>query len=86
MSAITDQPQLRDFVDLREMLSRDDVRAAFPTEQSLRWFVRNHRSELVQADALIALTNRLRFHPANFQRAAVDIGRRVLLQREGIAA
>ncbi|MDY0328912.1 MAG: hypothetical protein RBR52_00265 [Thiomonas sp.] len=86
MSALNDQPQLRDFVDLREMLGRDDVRAAFPTEQSLRWFVRNHRSELVQAGALIALTNRLKFHPANFQRAAVDIGQRVLLRRDGLAA
>lgn len=86
MSATVEQPQLRDFVDLREMLSRDDVRAAFPTEQSLRWFVRNHRGELVQAGALISLTNRLRFHPANFQRAAVDIGRRVLLGREGLSA
>lgn len=84
MSATNEQPQLRDFVDLREILSRDEVRAAFPTEQSLRWFIRNHRSELVQAGALIALTNRLRFHPENFQRAAVDIGRRVLLQRDGL--
>lgn len=79
-------PPLGEFVDLRELAARDDIRATFPTEQSVRWFVRHHRSELVQAGALIALTNRLRFHPANFQRAAVDIGRRVLLQREGIAA
>lgn len=86
MLKIPDAPPLGEFVELRELAARDDIRTTFPTEQSLRWFVRNHRSELVQAGALIALTNRLKFHPANFQRAAVNIGQRVLLRRDGLAA
>lgn len=78
-------PTLGEFVDLRELATQDDVRAAFPTEQSLRWFVRHHRDELVKAGALISLANRLRFHPANFQRAAIGIGGRNVLQRGGEA-
>ena len=64
---------LDDFVDLRELLPR--VEQTFPTEQSAKWFVRQHRDELVEAGALIVLTGRLRFHPQRFKEAAVTIGR-----------
>ena len=76
-------PTLGEFVDLRELATQADVRTAFPTEQSLRWFVRHHRDELVNAGALISLANRLRFHPAAFQRVAIGIGSRNVLTRAG---
>jgi len=64
---------LDDFVDLRELLPR--VEQTFPTEQSAKWFIRQHRHELVEAGALIVLTGRLRFNPQRFKEAAVNIGR-----------
>lgn len=76
-------PTLGEFVDLRELAAMADVRATFPSEQSLRWFVRHHRSELVSAGALISLTNRLRFHPDAFRRVAIGIGSRNVLARVG---
>lgn len=66
------QCALDDFVDLRELLPR--VEQTFPSEQSLKWFVRQHRNELAESGALIVLTGRLRFHPQRFKDAAVNIG------------
>ncbi len=63
---------LDDYVDFRELLPQ--VAQTFPTEQSLKWFIRQHRNELVKAAALIVLTGRLRFHPQRFKEAAVVIG------------
>lgn len=86
MPEITAAPELGDFIELRELASRADIRAHFPTEQSLRWYVRHHRNELVEAGALISVANRLRFHPAAFARTVVSIGARNVLQRVGAAA
>jgi len=81
MNSPLDVPGLGDYVDLQEILAHPSVSRIFPTEQSLRWFVRTHREELANSGALISLTNRLKFHPATFERSVVDIGRRELLRR-----
>lgn len=65
---------LDEFVDLRALLP--SVNHTFPTPDSVKWFVRQHRAELAEAGALINITGRLRFHPERFQRSAVEIGRR----------
>jgi hypothetical protein len=70
---------LADFVDLRELLPR--VKQTFPTEQSLKWFVRQHRAELAESGALIVITGRLRFHPQRFMEAGVAIGRNQAMGR-----
>lgn len=63
---------LAEYVDMETLLP--DVRSTFPSKDSLKWFVRQHRETLAKAGALICITGRLRFHPALFQRAAVEIG------------
>lgn len=67
-------PPLDDYVDLPGLL--DKVRPAFPTEDSVRWFVRRHRDALAASGAVIIITGRMRFHPARFKQAAVEIGQR----------
>lgn len=71
----TSQPitALDEFVDLRALLPA--VKHTFPSPDSLKWFVRQHKVELAEAGALINITGRLRFHPARFGQAAVAIGR-----------
>ncbi|MDO8313911.1 MAG: hypothetical protein Q7T00_01515 [Rugosibacter sp.] len=64
---------LDEFVDLQSLLPA--VRNTFPSVDSLKWFVRQHRDELATAGALINITGRLRFHPSRFGQAAVAIGR-----------
>lgn len=64
---------LDEYVDLRTLLPT--VSRTFPSQDSLKWFIRQHKDELAQSGALITLTGRLLFHPARFQVAAVEIGR-----------
>lgn len=64
---------LADYVDLPQLLPI--VRQTFPTADSVKWFVRRHRPELVTSGAMIALTGRLLFHPKRFSEMAVEIGR-----------
>jgi hypothetical protein len=67
------------FIDLAALHQIEAVRSTFPSEQSLRWFVRQHREELACEGALICLTGRLKFNAERFQQAAVSIGMRSAL-------
>ena len=66
-------PALNDYVDLRTL--QRQVVQTFPTVESIKWFVRQHRAILVRQGALVAPTGHLRFHPQLFQQAAIEIGR-----------
>lgn len=68
----TELPPLDEYVDLQGLL--ETVKQAFPTEDSVRWFVRRHRDELAAAGAVIIITGRMRFHPTRFKQVAVEIG------------
>ncbi|MEW6414374.1 MAG: hypothetical protein AB1482_03880 [Pseudomonadota bacterium] len=70
----TDLPPLDEYVDLSGLLG--DVRQAFPTEDSVRWFVRRHRDALAAAGAVVIIAGRMRFHPGRFKQTAVVIGQR----------
>lgn len=70
----TELPTLDEFVEIDTL--QPDVSATFPTIDSLRWFVRRNRPALVERGALIIVTGRMRFHPARFKAAAVEIGQR----------
>jgi hypothetical protein len=67
-------PALGDYVDLRTLLP--SVQHTFPSHESLKWFVRQHRSDLAAAGALINITGRLRLHPDRFQAIALEIGKK----------
>ncbi len=69
----TELPTLDEFVEIDTLQS--SVSGAFPSIDSLRWFVRRNRSALVERGALIIVTGRMRFHPDRFKQAAVEIGK-----------
>jgi len=70
----TELPPLDEYVDLKSLL--DNVKQAFPTEDSVRWFVRRRRDALAESGAVIIIAGRMRFHPQRFKQAAVEIGPR----------
>lgn len=72
---------LREFLGITELLPT--VQHSFPTENSVRWFVRQHRDDLVNSGAIIEVAGRLRFHPDRFQAAALSIGRTAMLKKGG---
>lgn len=69
-----DLPSLDEYVELRTLLPV--VEQTFPSEDSIRWFVRRHRDVLAASGAVIVITGRMRFHPARFKQLAVEIGQR----------
>lgn len=68
-------PALDEYVDMPKLLQITGH--TFPSQDSLKWFIRQHRDDLADAGAVINITGRLRFHPERFQQAAADIGRRL---------
>ncbi|MBW6495855.1 MAG: hypothetical protein K0B16_15080 [Burkholderiaceae bacterium] len=71
---VTELPPLDEYVELQDLLG--SVKQAFPTEDSVRWFVRRNRDALASSGALIIITGRMRYHPARFKQAAVEIGQK----------
>jgi hypothetical protein len=71
-----DAPRLTELVTkqkLQEMLS-----AIFPSENALDWELRQHRAAYVEGGAMYQVARRLLFYPPNFERVALDIGRKKL--------
>lgn len=60
---------LRPLPDYRQ--SREHV---FRSEQSLQWFVRRHKSRLVDAGALIMLSGRWHVVPSRFDAIVLEAG------------
>lgn len=52
-------------------------RHLFPTDESIRWFVRRHKLELIQAGALLMVSGRWLADPAILDEKVVEIGRRI---------
>ena len=49
--------------------------------ESLRWFERQHRAELIQCGAILMPNGRKLIDPAAFDRAVVEIGKRMASAR-----
>lgn len=49
----------------------------FPGVESLRWFERQHRAELIERGAILMPAGRKLVDPAAFDRAVVEIGKRL---------
>ncbi len=65
------------FLDLQTLPQyRVDRSHVFPSDESLRWFVRQNKSELIERRALVAPTGRKMAQPAEFDLAVVEIGAR----------
>lgn len=52
----------------------------FPSIQSVRWFLRNHRQALVQADAVVMLNRRYLVVPGAFDAYAMQSARETALK------
>ena len=50
-------------------------RTFFPSEGSLSWFVRTHRSRLVEDGALLLMRGAWHVHEERFERAMLEIAR-----------
>jgi hypothetical protein len=53
----------------------------FKSDESLRWFIRQHHAELVELGALVAPTGRQMAVPEKFDAAVVAIGGRMAATR-----
>lgn len=65
------------FSHLRELRQYQAERAdVFPSLDSARWAIRQHRSELTSAGALIKLADRLYLDPDRADQVFIEAGRR----------
>lgn len=70
-------PQVVDLAGLRTPEDyREQGRAhLFPSDTSLRWFIKRNRSRLIAADAVLMVAGRLMVAPAMFDVVVADVGR-----------
>ena len=54
----------------------------FPSQDSLRWFIRQHHQELVQQHALLMPAGKKLIAPSNFDRVVVEVGARLAAGRK----
>jgi len=64
--------------DLQALVLPEEYRAPrahlFPSPQSLTWFMRQHRSKLIDAGALSTIAGKHRIHPAKADAVVSAIG------------
>jgi len=63
-------PILGGFLPFQALWDEGAAGALFPSETSARWFVRENRDDLVDAEALAMHTGRLYFHPERLAQVA----------------
>jgi hypothetical protein len=76
---INTAPQLSELVPMRALQS--ELAHIFPSQGSLDWEVRQHRSEYISGGAIFEVAGRLLAHPPTFKRIALAIGQRRLATR-----
>lgn len=54
----------------------------FPSIESLRWFIRCNKPELVEAGAVLEIAGRQRLSPVEFDAVVLAVGKRAMQQRE----
>lgn len=57
--------------------------ALWPTLASFRWFIRNHRSVLVEKGALLEISGRAFVHVQNFEAVVFAVGRAQAMKSGG---
>lgn len=61
---------------------QQERQAIFPSQDSLRWFIRQHHAELVEQHALLMPAGKKLIAPSNFDRVVVEIGARLAAGRK----
>jgi len=73
--------------NLLDMESYREQRShVFQSSQSLHWFLRNHRDDLIDAGALIYIAGRKKIEPSRFDECVLAIGKRTAEGYRKIAA
>jgi hypothetical protein len=67
-----DIPSPEEFIPLKEMLTI--LPNSFPSEHSLKWFIRRNRAALADLGAVALITDRIRLHKERFPKAVTLIG------------
>ena len=55
----------------------------FPSDNSLNWFVRQHKGELVEAGAMLLLNGQWHANDERFDATVLEIGKRAAQKRGG---
>lgn len=58
-------------------------RHIFPSDNSLNWFVRQHRPDLVKAGAILLLNGQWHADAERFDEAVLEAGKRAAARRGG---
>lgn len=69
------QPVLGDFFPLQILFDEREKSAPFTSEQSCRWFLRQHRSELVRAQAIAIHAGRMIVNPDRVRTVALEVAK-----------
>ena len=81
MEAATPHPEASNLVLRAPVVPWEEYRAAnesiFPSVESWRWFVRQHRAALDEAGALCYLAGKVFVRPDVFARCLLEIGTRL---------
>ena len=48
----------------------------FPSKESILWFVKKHRTELIAGDALLEISRRKKIEPGHFDKFVLEVGKR----------
>jgi hypothetical protein len=56
-------------------------RHIFPSDNSLTWFVRQHRSELIESGAILLLNGQWHVHEGRFDLAVLEVGKKAAQSR-----
>lgn len=75
----TDAPRLDDLCPFDAYQQANEH--IFPSLQSLRWFYRTHRDELIKAQAVVEVAGRSQVNVPAFARMVMEIGSRAAAAR-----
>ena len=57
----------------RDYQKQEDVKKIFPKEESLYWFIRVNKEDLIEGGAIVLWRQKMHIVPSKFERIAFDI-------------
>lgn len=69
---------LQEFVPIAE--HREKQSRIYPSDEALRWQLRQHRPQFVEANALARIGRRLFVHPERFDAVMLDLGKKAAIR------
>lgn len=75
----TESTRVAALVGLNEY--REPRAGVFASEQALLWFIRQHKARLIEAGALLLISNRTQIDAVAFDRVVIEAGQRAAVAR-----